>query len=225
MCIKDLSTKVIILQFIITILISCSSENYVLNYEEQELVEVKNHTLLVTHATEAWDGAIIIKEELDELISINKSKNRDIIYLVAAVNWIDTWFTEEKNPTLAIFSDAGEHFLNINTEEITLSGGYWGACLANTIVFSIESAFKNNSYLRINLPMKAIFVSAHRTLYSYYIDNLDESEFNLSNYIREYIDRKPTIRDFNYNIYLDDIEISTFKNSEKHLVELYFYTY
>lgn len=125
-------------------------------------VTLRKPTLIVTHASERWDPALAAKAEIDRLVARFRSHRDPVVFLMDEDMVNDkAWYTSSRNPTYALFSRQGEHDLSFTSSEITVVGGYFGACQTISVADAIIRHFRLLSGpIRVHLPMRGIF--SHR---------------------------------------------------------------
>lgn len=120
---------------------------------------LKGHPLIVVHPLASSDQMGLTKNAIDQTISQFKAQQASVVYLLQGdeSQHIDV-FTEDRNPTYALYSCYGEHNLELNTSEVTVVGGYFTQSISHTIkdLISRHDLF-SKEHFTIHLPMKAIY--------------------------------------------------------------------
>ena len=128
-----------------------------------ELVPVENKALILTHTTEKYHTSSDTILFTNTLISSFLEMNREVIALAEFnpqrdVNWYSKDFSK------FYLSTFGEHALTPKDDgsesfEITMIGGYHGACLGWSVARFIQRFVQNSAHvkLRVNLPLAAIY--------------------------------------------------------------------
>lgn len=124
------------------------------------------HVLMITHATTAFDRELSAAHGIDQLVSEFKAKGRPVIYLVSdqSKEGYQNWYTKDRSPDFEIFSEGGEHNLPIQSNEVTIAGGFFGStdtlngCHALSVKDAIRMHFeKTDSPITIHIPIKATY--------------------------------------------------------------------
>lgn len=183
-----------------------------LSYEKQPSIVLRQHALLVTHVTSQWPGALRVQKKVDAIIEQFRLKKNPFVYLMASETWEKNWLTQNTNPTHVIYSAAGEHFLKLSNGELTFVGGYFKACLRNSVLSSTESLTEQASIksLRMNFPMDAIFAGDQRTLLEQFESNYSREPQEFADYVLSFLRSAPE---------LDHTTIDVILN-QKHLIEI-----
>lgn len=126
----------------------------------------KQHALLITHATTAFDRNKMAAEGIDQLVHEFKAKGLPVVYLMNDQSDAGraAWYTTDRNPDLEVFSEGGEHNLPISGDEVTIAGGFFGSsdtlngCHALTVKDAIRMHFEVSAEpLTIHIPIKATY--------------------------------------------------------------------
>lgn len=133
----------------------------------EDVSKVSNqHTLIVTHATTEFDSEKQAAEGIDQIVREFKAKGRPVVYLVSdqSESGYQKWYTADRTPDYEVFSEGGEHNLPINTNEVTIIGGFFGStdtlngCHALSVKDAIRMHFEvSQAPLTINIPIKATY--------------------------------------------------------------------
>ncbi|MEW6056186.1 MAG: hypothetical protein AB1540_06200, partial [Bdellovibrionota bacterium] len=101
--------------------------------------KLDRHTLIVVHPIAGYDLHGVSKSAIDAVVRKFKAQKRPVIYLLSddGEQDIET-FLEDRHPTYATFSAYGEHNLPIESDEITLVGGYFNQCLGHALKDAIS---------------------------------------------------------------------------------------
>jgi hypothetical protein len=120
---------------------------------------VRDHALLVTHASAVFDGRGVTKPGLDRVVERFKREGGQVIYLVNDDHLQDSaWLSEDRDPAFAVASTSGEHHLELATSEITVAGGFFELCQADTVLRAARSHFARSSRpFVVNYPMDATY--------------------------------------------------------------------
>lgn len=165
--------------FIVILIILCS-------FIKPEIDKTEKQVLIITHPETLYIGSNLIKSDLMELI---KNKNVKIL--------VDSYDSElifdikgEK-----IISGAGEH--NLCIKNVEFAGGYFGACLRNSILFWSENL--QNKSGTATIYMKSVYAGQKRTLYDEFTDNYKSNEKDflewVSSFFKDIKNKKITIID------------------------------
>lgn len=148
-------------------------------------------TLVVTHAETLWDPLRVAGPATRELLAhpAFKSKLALYSYRTDPTTLKPNTFTFSKNGLKfhSRFSEDGELKFRLAEPEVYVAGGYWEACLSNTILDLIDNS-SPSAHLVIHVMMKAVFTTG---------DELPEpdEERGIYNEIRtldEFFQRNPT---------------------------------
>ncbi|MEK2690850.1 hypothetical protein [Bdellovibrio sp. GT3] len=144
-------------------------------FKEESISSIANrHNLIVVHATTEFDPQQSAAKGIDKLVKEFKASGRPVIYLVSdqTAQGYDRWYTADRNPDFEIFSEGGEHNLPINTNEVTIVGGFWGStdtlngCHALAMKDAIRMHFeKSKMPLTIHIPLNATYFYSEWTLF------------------------------------------------------------
>ncbi|MEW6056244.1 MAG: hypothetical protein AB1540_06490 [Bdellovibrionota bacterium] len=121
---------------------------------------IKTHPLIVVHASSMWDGTESAKPSIDALVRKFKAAKKPVIYLVSDDSMQDfSWYTEDRNPTFAVYSERGEHMLEFLKSEVTVVGGFsLQGCQGRAMTSIVHNYFKRNTKpLTLHLPLRAIY--------------------------------------------------------------------
>jgi hypothetical protein len=116
--------------------------------------------LIVTHGSQKWDTDSTAKAGIDEVIAGFKKLSNSVVYLMDDDGMNDKqWYAQDRKPTYAIYSSAGENDVPISTPDVTIVGGYIGRCQTIATEDVVSRYFlKHSDVLRIHFPLKAIYV-------------------------------------------------------------------
>ncbi|HAZ12856.1 MAG: hypothetical protein A2X86_21835 [Bdellovibrionales bacterium GWA2_49_15] len=111
--------------------------------------------LVVTHASQIFDKGAKTKAGLDHLVAQFKRQESPVVFIMSDDQLYDfTWLSDDRLPTLAIFSRNGDHHLKLDGKKVYLAGGYFSLCLNRTLN---RIAAGGASRIKIYLPMTAIY--------------------------------------------------------------------
>ncbi|UOF01369.1 hypothetical protein [Bdellovibrio reynosensis] len=124
------------------------------------------HALLVVHATTEFDTTKTAAAGIDQLVQDFKSQGRPVIYLVSdqSEKGNSRWYTADRSPDFAIFSEGGEHNLPIRANEVTVAGGFFGStdtlngCQTLAVKDAIRMHFESSEEpFTVHIPLKATY--------------------------------------------------------------------
>lgn len=122
---------------------------------------ILTRALIVTHASRLFDPSGAIAPALDTLVSKHKILGLPVIYLMNEDGAADgDWLTADREPTIALNSQSGEHQLEVDSAELTFAGGYFELCQAETVMRAAQSYFKRHPgavRFTANFPMAATY--------------------------------------------------------------------
>ncbi|MBI4406239.1 MAG: hypothetical protein HY537_18915 [Deltaproteobacteria bacterium] len=126
---------------------------------------IKEHALLVVHGNYRYDAKGLAKNGIDQYVSLFKNQRRPVIFLMDYAEDSDLfWYTQDRNPSFAVFSAGGEHNLRLETNELTIVGGFFGdydthhGCHFAALVDAISRRFLySQQTLKIHFPVSAVF--------------------------------------------------------------------
>lgn len=129
---------------------------------DENLPAISKHTLLVTHASKAWDWYSAAKPGIDRLIRKFNDEALPVLFLIGTDGVGITeqdrkaWYTDDQ--TASKFVNGIQLKTPISSNELTIVGGHFGACHLITLASAISN-HKGNSNLVIHLPMDAIYTN------------------------------------------------------------------
>jgi hypothetical protein len=120
--------------------IICSS--YAAKAEFSSYMQVGNNPLIVVHANPLFNRYELGSESLNELIKNKKDSGAEVFFLYSnrsSKKGISGWYTQDKEPTKAIFSFQGENNFINQSAEFSIAGGYLGSdggfgCMTATLI-------------------------------------------------------------------------------------------
>lgn len=132
--------------------------------------QAQGDLLFVVHASASWDGLGFSRRFINQAIENARKRKATIVYLMNSFSLAAQvqWYTSERNPDFAFYSKGGRHDFPIQTDNVTVVGGYLGLCHAWAIS-DIMARHEGRGALSIHLPMKAIFYT-NGNLYDLWVE-------------------------------------------------------
>lgn len=201
---------------------------------------VTRHTLIVTHAQGEWGRAIA--PGLDSITRRFRRQHLPVAYLLEPniPPVLGPWMTTDRAPTYALRSWVGDlgdgpdpavsipPELHLATGEVTLTGGFLGACLGTNVRSVIASHFAvTGQPLTIHMPMAAIYDAESYPRYETLLSAYRRQGQNRRQWLMSrilYRSSAPIINsepgDLNiYTIrtYIDSVLVSTWGHGSRHI--------
>ncbi|MBF0366866.1 MAG: hypothetical protein HQK50_14930 [Oligoflexia bacterium] len=133
---------------------------------------VDSETLFITHPQLSYDRKRSAQNGIEQLIQEFSAQNKKIVLLLNSPYLKDSSssYLSNKNYDIILSSHEGEHLFAISTNEITVSGGNWEACLLHSII-DIIKGYQKKTPLTLTIPMRAIYTIDGITLMDHYQKN------------------------------------------------------
>ena len=135
----------------------------VINRKSKNII-LKERTLLVVHAHSGY--GVQARDGINSLTEASKSRNEPIIYMLENYN-LKSWYPQETEIYHICEAIAGQHSFQVDTSELVVAGGLFGACLGEAVRLGIKSYLKKHTgTITIHLPMDSITTSGANKLLS-----------------------------------------------------------
>ena len=119
---------------------------------------VGKELLFIGHANlDGFDHTAVAKPGIDRLVRAFKARGQPVVYFVSEE--YPYWYTEDREPDLAIVSEGQEHRIAVDAERIVFSGGDLMFCLLPNAQMTLHGMVRAGSRDRIHfvLPADAIW--------------------------------------------------------------------
>lgn len=123
-------------------------------------LRIQGNALIVTHASRVYDPNLTAHAGINAQISRFRARHLPIVYLVHDDGLRDfTYYMNDRNAaTQSLYSPGGEHSLIIDSNVITVTGGYFPQCVYRTLKDAVQNYFsRHQNAFNVHLPMSAIF--------------------------------------------------------------------
>ena len=110
--------------------------------------------LFVGHANlDGFDHTGVAKPGIDRLVRNFKALGHPVVYFVS--DEYPYWYTEDREPDLAIVSEGQEHEIEVDAERVVFSGGAFLVCLARNVQMTLHGMLKAANRDRIDFAIQA----------------------------------------------------------------------
>ena len=110
--------------------------------------------LFVGHANlDGFDHTAVAKPGIDRLVRDFKALGHPVVYFVS--DEYPYWYTEDREPDLAIVSEGQEHEIEVDAERVVFTGGSFLLCLARNVQMTLHGMLKAANRDRINFAIQA----------------------------------------------------------------------
>lgn len=148
-----------------------SRQRYDIRVEGQELplLQAVPHTevdtiageevLFVGHANlDGFDHTAVAKPGIDRLVRKFKTSERPIVYWVSEE--FPNWYTEDRQPDLAIISEGQEHDIRVDADRVVFTGGGFMFCTLRNVQMTLHGMIRAGTRDRLHFifPPGAIWV-------------------------------------------------------------------
>jgi len=148
-----------------------SQQRYDIQVEGQELPPLQavphsdvdriagEEVLFVGHANlDGFDHTAVAKPGIDRLVREFKTSGRPVIYWVSEE--FPNWYTEDRQPDLAIISEGQEHEIQIDADRVVFTGGGLMLCTLRNVQMTLHGMIRagTRDQLHFIFPPEAIWV-------------------------------------------------------------------
>jgi hypothetical protein len=149
-----------------------SQQRYDIQVEGQELPPLQavphsdvdriagEEVLFVGHANlDGFDHTAVAKPGIDRLVREFKTSGRPVIYWVSEE--FPNWYTEDRQPDLAIISEGQEHDIRIDADRVVFTGGDFMFCVLRNAQMTLHGMIRagTRDQLHFIFPPEAIWVA------------------------------------------------------------------
>ncbi len=117
--------------------------------------------LFVGHANlDGWDHTAVAKPGIDRLVREFKTRGHPVVYFVSQD--YPFWYTEDRQPDLAVVSEGQEHQIVVDAERVVFSGGDFMVCTLRNAQMTLHGMLNAGDRDRIHFlfPADAIWTGA-----------------------------------------------------------------
>ena len=119
---------------------------------------VGEELLFVGHANlDGFDHTAVAKPGIDRLVRQFKARGHPVVYFVSRE--YPYWYTEDREPDLAIVSEGQEHQIAVDAKRIVLSGGGFMFCVLRNVQMTLHGMLQaaNRDNIEFVFPSDAIW--------------------------------------------------------------------
>ena len=110
--------------------------------------------LFVGHANlDGWDHTAVAKAGIDRLVREFKTRGHPVVYFVSQD--YPFWYTEDRQPDLAIVSEGQEHQIVVDAERVVFSGGDFVVCTLRNAQMTLHGMLKSGHRERVHFAFPA----------------------------------------------------------------------
>ena len=110
--------------------------------------------LFVGHANlDGFDHTAVAKRGIDRLVRSFKARSHPVVYFVSQE--YPYWYTEDRQPDLAIVSEGQEHQILVDAERVVFSGGDFMFCVLRNAQMTLHGMLRDGHRKRIHLVFPA----------------------------------------------------------------------
>ncbi len=120
---------------------------------------VGEEILLVGHANrDGFDHTAVAKPGVDRLVAEFKARGSPVVFLVSEE--YPDWYTEDRQPDLAVVSEGGEHDILIDADRVVFTGGCFMFCLLRNVQSTLHELIRarTRDELHFVFPAAAIWM-------------------------------------------------------------------
>lgn len=125
-----------------------------------EQIITDERLLLVTHPYSYYDDQRTARAGIDGTVAKAKEAGIKTVYLLDGNMRFGILYLDDPISDLVVDSFEGEHDLHFEGSELTLTGGYFGACFAVTLTRALHNR-RSSKNLRIKIPVEAVFETSN----------------------------------------------------------------
>jgi hypothetical protein len=118
--------------------------------------------LFVGHANlDGWDHTAVAKAGIDRLVREFKGRGNPVVYFVS--HDYPFWYTEDRQPDLAIVSEGQEHQILVDADRVVFTGGDFIVCTLRNAQMTLHGILKagNRDSVDFVFPAEAIWTGFH----------------------------------------------------------------
>ena len=118
--------------------------------------------LFVGHANlDGFDHTAVAKPGIDRLVRQFKARGHPVVYFVSQE--YPYWYTEDREPDLAIVSEGKEHQILVDAERIVFSGGGFMFCVLRNVQMTLHGMLQaaNRDNIEFVFPSDPIWAVEH----------------------------------------------------------------
>ena len=127
---------------------------------------VGEEVLFVGHANlDGFDHTAVAKPGIDRLVREFKLHGRPVIYWVSEE--YPNWYTEDREPSLAIISEGQEHDILVDADRVVFTGGSFPGCIRRNVQMTLHGMIRagTRDELHFIFPIEAIWTPDERREY------------------------------------------------------------
>jgi hypothetical protein len=115
---------------------------------------VGEEILFVGHANlDGWDHTAVAKPGIDRLVREFKASAKPVIYWVSEE--FPNWYTEDRQPDLAIISEGQEHEVQVDVDRVVFTGGDFMYCMLRNVQMTLHGMIRGGSRDEIHFIFQA----------------------------------------------------------------------
>lgn len=114
--------------------------------------------LFVGHANlDGWDHTAVAKPGIDRLVREFKARGNPVVYFVSED--YPFWYTEDREPDLAVVSEGQEHQIVVDADRVVFTGGDFIVCTLRNAQLTLHGILKAGGRKRVHFlfPADAIW--------------------------------------------------------------------
>lgn len=112
--------------------------------------------VVVTHPSYGYDSDGVAQKGIDQIIGRTNEEGIKTIYLLSRWEHFQDFYLHEMLPVVFVHSQAGEHNIQFEGNNLILMGGYFLLCLEKTFS-DVFKHRKSTRHLTVTLPIEAIY--------------------------------------------------------------------
>lgn len=110
--------------------------------------------LFVGHANlDGWDHTAVAKPGIDRVVREFKAHGHPVVYFVSQD--YPFWYTEDRQPDLAVVSEGQEHQIVVDAERVVFSGGDFMVCTLRNVQMTLHGMLKAGDRERVHFVFPA----------------------------------------------------------------------
>ncbi|MFQ5671414.1 MAG: hypothetical protein ACE5HD_13030, partial [Acidobacteriota bacterium] len=121
---------------------------------------IGGEVLFVGHANlDGFDHTAVPKPGIDRLVRGFKTRGRPVVYWVSEE--YPNWYTEDRQPDLAIISEGQEHAMWIDVDRVVFAGGGFMMCLLRNVRLTLHGMIRADTRDKLHFifPPDAIWMT------------------------------------------------------------------
>lgn len=114
--------------------------------------------LFVGHANQdGWDLTAVAKPGIDRLVREFKARGHPVVYFVSED--YPFWYTDDRQPDLAVVSEGQEHQIVVDAERVVFSGGDFMVCTLRNVQMTLHGMLEagHRKQIEFVFPADALF--------------------------------------------------------------------